>query len=115
MKTTETDNYDIKLYIGSREGHDGKPFPRKMLECAVREYLMSKDVFSIRITKCLYMVKEWQESGWEIACVNNPSHPKSLKQLENFMLGMGEFLLDHLKQKRILVVGYWKTYALENE
>lgn len=116
MKVAESNNYEVKLYLGSKEGYHGRSFDRDTLCQEITNFQgrqPREDLVSLRIVPCLYVVEDWQEEGWEISCINYPRFPKKSADLDKFMRGLAEHLLYRLKQNRITVVNMYKCITFE--
>lgn len=110
--------YEVKLYIGSREGYHGPSFNRQALAAAIAEFQNSNDrkqMVSLRLTPCLFLVGDWQEDGHEVTSINYPRFPKRPYDLQVFMIDLAKFLLYRLKQNRITVMSPEWTRTFESE
>ena len=104
MKTTTVSTYEAKLYIGSRLKYDGPEFTRADIVWAVQRYGTRVGVIPVRITSTCYVANDYLENGFEIAVINYPRHPREKEELEQFMRGLAEELLERFQQNRISVV-----------
>jgi hypothetical protein len=106
MKITEVPYYEVRLYIGSREGYHGEQFGQRDLMRAVRQFqegYSQDNLVSVRYSKCTYQVGNWDEEGWEIAAINYPRFPKSTNYLNEWFMNLAKFLCKNLHQNRITV------------
>lgn len=116
MKTCSTDEF--RLYIGTREGYNGKHFDKDKVIKIVGDFqnnLTPKKLVSVRLTSCTFIVGDWHEDGWELSCINYPFSPKPVATLENFMTDLAKHLMETLKQARVFLVTKDKTTAFENK
>lgn len=98
--------YEVKLYIGSKEGYHGKQFNKSDLMKVVSEYqgnFPRENMVSLRYTDCTFQVGDWSEDGWEIAAINYPRFIKDESFLEDYFEGLANYLLHKMKQNRITV------------
>jgi hypothetical protein len=114
MRILESVNYDIKLYIGSREGYNGPKFSREDLIASLKEH--PGEALSLRVSPCCFVVGDWHEDGWEVACINSPgTHKLSMSEAREFMGKLAGFLLKKLKQRRVTVCDCYECRTYEDE
>jgi hypothetical protein len=109
--------YEVSLYIGSVRGYNGKSFHESDLADAIADFQTSKgeDAMCVRITPTRYVIRDYNERGWAVSCINYPRFPKEGKEIEKFMLELAEYLLNKFEQNRITVVGKYTSIMLERE
>lgn len=117
---TEVPYYEIRLYVGCREGYHGERFGKRELMKAIRDFQADPppplaDKVSVRITKCTYQVGDWDEDGWEVAAIDYPRFPKGEPYLAAWFNGLAIHLLAALRQNRITVCSpsWSRTYETE--
>lgn len=106
MKSKENQNYEVKLYIGSREGYNGRRYTEEELIEALGEYQKScepEDSTPVRVTPTTFVHCDYHERGWEIVAIMYPRFPKPVDHINHFMEGMAQYLLTKFKQNRISV------------
>lgn len=116
MKITEVPYYEVRLYIGSREGYHGEQFGLRDLMRAVRSFQegYSQDkLVSVRYSQCVYQVGNWDEEGWEIAAIDYPRFPKGPNYLNDWFLDLAKFLCKNLNQNRITVCSPYVSKTVE--
>jgi hypothetical protein len=103
--------HEVRLYVGSREGYGGPEFGRERVVEAVRDFhrIHPHHVACLRVTPCCYVVRDYLEEGWELACINYPRFPKPFGMIDEMMRALGRHLLVSLKQNRVTVVGDYTT------
>ena len=118
MKRKENNTYEIKLYIGSKEGYNGEEFSKEDLVAAIQGFqheLTLDHAMPVRISPTSYMFDNYYEEGWEIGLINYPRKPRSTIELTRFMERLASFLLEKFKQNRITVVHPNATVMYESE
>ena len=97
---------EIKIYLGCREGYTNREFSEEDLIKKISEFQLSygPDFASVRITKTLYINKEYAEGGWEISVMNYPPRPRTNKQLKLFADKLAVHLMESFKQQRVTMV-----------
>ena len=110
--TTKVATFEIKIYIGSHFGYTSESFSFDDLKKIIVEYQL-ENTCSVRITPTTYLVKDYQESGWEISVINYPRFPKTESAIYAFAHGLAATLLKTLKQNRISFVTPNETVMLE--
>lgn len=116
MKITEVPYYEIRLYIGCREGYHGEIFGKRQLMKSIREFKNTKeDSVSVRITKCTYQLGDWDEDGWEIASIDYPRFPKGCDFLRTWFTELAEYLIKNMNQNRITVCDPTFSRTFEKE
>ena len=114
MKTVPT--YEVRAYIGSVHGYNGEKFSKEELAEAISHYqiIIEKGVaLTIRLTPTSFVFQDYVEDGWEIAAINYPRFPKKPPQIDDFMFGLSNYLLNRFKQNRMSIVSPSITVLLE--
>jgi hypothetical protein len=106
MKKKKELNYEFKIFIGGKEGYRGSPIPKTVLLETIKKYQkqFEKDndyVVSLRVNDTVFIVKDYEEKGWEISAINYPRFPKTRTETGKFIDGLAEHLLKRFKQNRI--------------
>lgn len=100
------------MFIGSKEGYDGRIFAREELIEKVRQFQKQMDMVSVRITPTTYLAGDYVEDGWEIAAINYPRFPKDPTA---FMKNLAIYLISELKQNRISIMTANETFLFESD
>lgn len=115
------DTAEVLLYIGSREGYDGPLFTREDVHKAIADY---QDCYPkslpVRLSdRCTFIAgNRYHEDGFEVSAITYPNHYRSLEEIEKFMMGLAEHLLNTFKQNRVTVrkvVSNTTTVMLERD
>lgn len=110
---TETRN-EIKIFIGSREGYRGRVFSLQELKSEIAQLQDSQKITSVvRITKCEYLFKDYNESGFEISMINYPRFPKSKSDLMKDAMCLASHLMTVFKQNRVSLMDGQSIHMLE--
>ncbi len=97
--------WEGKVYVGSRVGYDGPAFSEDEVKLAVNTFQHACSVNAcVRMSRCRFTHKEYDEAGWELGVINYPRFPKTVQELESFTLGLAEHLVGALKQNRVSAV-----------
>jgi hypothetical protein len=112
VKTLPT--YEVRAYIGSVYGYNGAKFSKEELAEAISHYQNIIEVaLAIRLTPTSFVFQDYVEDGWEIAAINYPRFPKKHQQIDDFMFGLSNYLLNRFKQNRMSVVSPSVTVLIE--
>lgn len=114
MNFATCENYEVKIWIGSARGYNGKKFLLKTLLKKIGEFQTQGDKpVSLRVTPTTYIFKDYMENGWEIAGLNYPRFPKTSEEIDDFMMKLAQFLLIELEQNRITISDATHAVTLE--
>jgi hypothetical protein len=112
MRTVE--NYEVKIWIGLREGYTDTFFSEfDAVEIIKRWCNERKQCVSITPTRFVYV--DGQEPGLVIGFINYPRFPMEKEEILNRALELGEALRKHFNQFRVSVTTPETTYLLEDE
>ncbi len=97
-----------ELFIGSREGYDGRTFSQEQLEVAIGDFQdvykeLHGDTVSLCVSPVRYIVGKYRENGWCLSAINYPRFPKEFDDIAEFFLELQEFLIHNFKQNRITI------------
>lgn len=111
-----TITYEVKIYVGSKEGYHGTEFSEERLLEAVTSF-QAKHAFCspVRLTRTRFVRQDYNECGWEICVTNYPRSPKTKVQVRTFSSELASHLLEVLKQKTISMVCNNRTSIFEAE
>ena len=106
------DYYEVKLYLGSINSVTGDNIYSFTLERVIGEVQEEYGkIIPVRITETTYISgSNYRETGWEIAAINYPKLLISVSDIKEFMLELGNKLLNKFGQSRICVMD-----SVENE
>jgi len=123
MKVKINPTYEVRLYIGSRQGYAGEAFNEDDLLAAISAYQETNKklgisglndlMTTVRVTPTTYIVGDYRESGWEIAAIIYPRNPQKTSDIDSFMSGLAIALLEDFGQNRISVVYPNRTILYE--
>lgn len=116
MRKVDVDSFEVRLYIGSREGYNGPAFDVEKLKSLiqVQQGADERAIIPVRITPTQFVAGEYSEDGWEVAAFNYPRRPKKMTEIYMFMEGLARHLMASLRQKRVSLVTPEKTVMLED-
>jgi hypothetical protein len=115
-KTKTEFTYEVKLYLGSREGYHGKEYTEDELVESIGAFQSEHSEFTpVRITKTRFVDRNYNETGWELAAICYPRQPRTKAQLLRFMSDLAGHLLEDLKQSRISMMTEEYTTLFESE
>lgn len=97
--------YEVKFAIGSREGYNGRSFTKEEVLDSISEYQETSALaMPVKVTSGITFVnKDYREDGFEISGICYPNSRNTPDQVEEFMLGLAEYLLYRLNQNRITI------------
>ena len=107
MNVKNTESYEVKLYIGSKEGYKGRSYTEEELIKSIGDYQGGCEAeckIPVRVTPTRFVYCDYQEKGWEISGILYPRFPKTKENIDKFMSGLAEFLMKTYKQNRISVI-----------
>lgn len=105
MREKKCGTYEVLLYIGSKEGYNGKAFSREDL---LREIGLFQDALPkalpVRVMPCTYIAgSKYQEDGHEISAIMYPNQLRTQPEIDSFMSSLAKHLMETFKQNRITV------------
>lgn len=121
MRQKTCGTYEVLLYIGSKEGYNGKAFSREDL---LREIGLFQDVIPkslpLRVSACSYIAgSKYLEDGHEISAIMYPNQLRTPVEIDCFMHSLAKHLMQTFKQNRITVrsigFGSQHTYTIMYE
>ena len=114
MKFVTCPAYEVKMWIGSVRGYNGRKFLLKTLLKKIGQFQEKQEKsYSLRVTPTTFIFKDYQENGWEIACTNYPRFPAKPEEIDDFMMRLTQFLLVEFKQNRITISDPLNAVTLE--
>jgi hypothetical protein len=118
MKFKSNPTHEVRLYIGSKRGYNGADFIQEEITKYVSDFQdeAGDDIACpVRITRTMFVYKQYEEPGWEIAVINYPRAPKPVHVINRFALSLAESLLKGFEQNRISVVFPDEIVMLESD
>jgi hypothetical protein len=117
MQVLEGFAWEGKIYIGRRRRYDGPYFNDKDVTDIISEFqgVSPDEACCVRLTNVQYVFNGYTEYGFEIASLNYIRFPKTVEQLESFIIKLGKHLLVELDQNRITVTLPGRTLLLVND
>ena len=118
MKICDCPTFEIKIYIGTREGYlyqtpEEYELTRAKILNACQRYC--NDVgLGLSFTETIYIYTNGQEPGFIIGLINYPRFPKSEFELLHHAEEIAKELIVIAKQERLSIVTSNYTYMLEN-
>jgi hypothetical protein len=114
MNFATCENYEVKIWIGSIRGYNGKKFLLKTLLKKIGEFQKKHEKpCSLRVSPTTFIFQDYIENGWEIVCLNYPKFPKTPEEIDDFMMKLVQFLLIELEQNRITISDMIHAVTLE--
>lgn len=113
---TRVESHSHTIFIGSREGYNGKVFELYDVidELGKFQKQYDKDFVTLRVERCFYVAGDYNESGFSINAINYPRFPKTRDATLEFMEQLTIHLLKHFKQNRVTLVTPYNTYLFES-
>jgi hypothetical protein len=108
------DTYEIKIYMGLREGYDGEVYPLPLVESLLQAYCDAEG-FCVTLEPTEFIYTSGNEPGCVIGIINYPRFPKTKADLQFKAFEIAHMLLKETKQYRCSVVASDYTWLLENE
>jgi len=120
MNIMKAATYEVKIYIGSREGYHGPKFEKKDLLKEIANFQTAggkerRDMTSVRVTDTQFLAGEHTEKGWEIGIINYPRFSTGKDYLNRFAHDLAYHLLYTFKQNRMSIVMQEETWTLEGD
>ena len=99
-------NYEVKMWIGSIRGYNGKKFLLKTLLKKIGEFQSQQEdkSISVRVSSTTFVFKDYVENGWEIVGLNYPRFPKKIEEIDDFMMRLAKFLLVNLVIQPVMII-----------
>jgi hypothetical protein len=109
------DKYEVRLYIGSREGYNGPVISFDTLKESVKDFQIaqSEKAGPVRITRTTFVFRDYEEDGYEIGMINYPRKPLGPIMVHQFAMDLAAYLLERFKQNRISIEFPDETCMLE--
>lgn len=109
MNRTSKPYHEVKLYIGSVRGYNGRSFTESELMRCVQDFqtVWNKErgwTVAVRLTKTLFCCMDYSEAGHEIAAIQYPRFPKKPEEITDFMRELQRHLLVEFRQNRMSLV-----------
>jgi hypothetical protein len=99
------------IYIGSKEGYNGKIHTRKEIEDTLKEYCNNNSI-CLTLKETEFIHKDGYEFGYEITLINYPRFPSSKEEITNKAINIAEILKNKLNQYRVSIMCQDKTYMI---
>lgn len=116
MRKVDVETFEVRMYVGGREGYDGPTFDADRLRAIIKTQQGDdqRALIPLRLTPTQFLEGDYVEDGWEIAAINHPRHPKTMTQIYKFMEGLARHLMVTLVQKRIVLTTPSTTIMIED-
>lgn len=121
MKITEVPFYEMKLYVGGREGYHGKKFSKAKLQEEIKIHQRSAGKISVCIIECIFQIEGWDEEGWQISCIDHYQKDKKYSKefwyefMRNWFNGLAIHICKELKQEKVIFCDGKITKVFEQE
>ena len=107
-ETTSSVSFGARIYLGSREGYQGRSIPEQELIDLIGKFQHADTQNScvVRLTKTTFVWDMYSEPGWEIGLMNYPKGRYTGDMLARFADKLAAYLTTALKQNRVTVEHY---------
>jgi len=112
MTDLKTSTYTITIYVGLKEGYEGKTHSFQDVIDICQSYC-DEIGLCLSVTETTYVYTGGQESGAIVGLINYPRFPSSKEYLEKIAMKLAHLLLEGLGQLRLTVVLPNKSITLE--
>lgn len=110
MKSTET--FNATIYIGLKEGYDGKQHSIGEVYEIIQEYCDSVG-FCVSVTETKYIYSNGNENGVIVGLINYPRFESTPHKILQKAIEIGDILMIAFKQNRYTIVCPERTYLRE--
>jgi hypothetical protein len=110
MQTTNT--FTATIYIGSKEGYDGKSHTYQEAKQILQNYCNNVP-YGLTLKSIEFIYKDGSESGFEIGLINYPRFPSNPEEITKKAIEIAEIFKKEFNQYRISIVCSDKTYMIE--
>jgi hypothetical protein len=114
MKTKDCGTYWANIYVGFREGYDGKIHTIEEAKDIVQKYCDDKS-YCVTITPTTFVYKKGREDGCVIGLINYPRFPESIHNILKRAEILAEIFLKEFNQFKISVVSPVHTFMIEKD
>ena len=116
MKISESNTWEVKIYIGGKKDYSGPQFSEEVVTDKIIEFQKeNNEKLNIRLTTCAFISGPWKESGWEIVITNFPESKRTNFDIDKIAYDLAVYLMSKLEQKRVTIVSFWKTKVLDGD
>ena len=110
MKSVDT--FAASIYVGLKEGYDGKIHLSEEVESLCQEYCDEVGL-GVSIIPLKFVYTKGNEEGCIVELINYPRFPSDNETIRQHALSIGKMLLEELGQLRLSIVCSDRTYLLE--
>jgi hypothetical protein len=110
------DTWEARIYVGSREGYEGRPFGAREVLDAIALYQRNTPEERrgcVSVTPTSYKFDKYEEQGWVVGIMAYPRFPQSGRDLLAFSEALAYHLFEALKQNRVSVATPHLTVMFE--
>lgn len=111
MSIFEAQTYTANIYLGLKEGYDGKVHDAKLVRLLIQEHV-DKVGLAVTFTPTIFIYSGGNEPGLIIGLINYPRFPKSNEQIEDIAIVLAQKLKETYGQDRVTIVFTDKTIML---
>lgn len=112
MKSVPT--YTATIYVGLREGYDGK-FTLRAQALAAIEHYVDTEGLGVSVTDTQFVYTGGDEPGLIVGLINYPRFPSTQEDIRGKALALARRLKEYCKQQRVSIVFPDETVVLEAE
>jgi len=113
IKYTDVPTFEVKLYIGLKEGYKGEHTPYEIWFCIISSYV-DRVGLCVSVKKTQYIYTNGCEDGLEIGFINYPRFPSNPTTIISHAFNLAHELLLGCNQMNVTVVAPGQTTMLSN-
>ena len=107
------DTYTANIFMGLKEGYDGKTHSYIDAEMWLQDYCDKKG-FAVTLTETEFIYTGGNEPGIIVGLINYPRFPSTPEEIFNKAIEIGTALMYKFNQQRFSIVCIDKTVMIEN-